>query len=113
MRKKELEGYKIVSIHVHGDTWKQFCGLVKETYNERESASGMIQKFMGKYIKDEVIFVPEEPEEDDLSFDLTLEEALDLFDLGQKLARRCGQMLDSADLRVQQLGPDGTPGPLD
>ena len=45
--------------------------------------------------------------------DLSLEEALDLFDLGQKLARRCGEMLDSADLRVQQLGPDGSLGPLE
>ncbi len=32
-----------------------------------------------------------------------LEESLALFERGQLLARRCGELLDSAELRVQQV----------
>jgi exodeoxyribonuclease VII small subunit len=33
----------------------------------------------------------------------SLEDALDLFERGQKLARRCAEMLDQAELRVSLL----------
>jgi exodeoxyribonuclease VII small subunit len=33
----------------------------------------------------------------------TLEEALALFERGQALARRCAQLLEDADLKVQEL----------
>lgn len=35
--------------------------------------------------------------------DLTLEEALALYEQGMRLARRCGEALDAAELQVQQL----------
>lgn len=44
-----------------------------------------------------------------------LEESLALFERGQLLARRCGELLDSAELRVQQVNarlpdlPEDTP----
>lgn len=36
----------------------------------------------------------------------TLEEALDLYSEGQALARRCANLLEKAELRVQQLVGD-------
>jgi exodeoxyribonuclease VII small subunit len=47
------------------------------------------------------------------SGDLPLEDSVDLYERGQKLAHLCGAMLDSAELRVQQLAADGTVEPLD
>lgn len=47
------------------------------------------------------------------SGELTLEESVALYEQGQKLARLCGEKLDSAELRVQQLASDGTLTPLD
>jgi len=47
------------------------------------------------------------------SGELTLEESVALYEQGQKLARLCGEMLDSAELRIQQLSADGSLGPLD
>ena len=47
------------------------------------------------------------------SGDLTLDESVALYEQGQKLARLCGEMLDSAELRIKQLGADGTIEPLD
>ncbi len=47
------------------------------------------------------------------SGDLTLDESVTLYEQGQKLARLCGEMLDSAELRIKQLGADGTIEPLD
>ena len=35
--------------------------------------------------------------------DLTLEEAIALYEWGMTLARRCGDSLDAAELQVQQL----------
>lgn len=37
------------------------------------------------------------------SDELPLEDALDLFERGQALAARCQQLLDAADLKVQQF----------
>lgn len=39
--------------------------------------------------------------------DLSLDESLALFERGQALAVRCGALLDSADLKVKQLGSAG------
>ncbi|MFN2137903.1 MAG: exodeoxyribonuclease VII small subunit [Candidatus Promineifilaceae bacterium] len=39
--------------------------------------------------------------------DLSLEESLVLFEKGQELAELCGQRLDEASLRVEQLTTDG------
>jgi exodeoxyribonuclease VII small subunit len=39
--------------------------------------------------------------------ELTLEEALNLFERGQLLATHCGSLLESAALRVEQLTADG------
>lgn len=47
------------------------------------------------------------------SGELTLEESVTLFEQGQQIARMCIEMLDGAELRIQQLGEDGTLGPLD
>jgi exodeoxyribonuclease VII small subunit len=47
------------------------------------------------------------------SGELALDESVTLYEQGQKLARLCGEMLDSAELRVQQLADDGTLGPLE
>jgi exodeoxyribonuclease VII small subunit len=47
------------------------------------------------------------------SGDLPLEDSVTLYERGQKLARLCGTLLDSAELRVQQLADDGTLEPLD
>ncbi|MBX3045479.1 MAG: exodeoxyribonuclease VII small subunit [Anaerolineales bacterium] len=37
-----------------------------------------------------------------------LDAALALYERGQQLAKHCGELLDSAELRVQQLGADGS-----
>ncbi|HVO71164.1 MAG TPA: exodeoxyribonuclease VII small subunit [Aggregatilineaceae bacterium] len=47
------------------------------------------------------------------SGDLTLEEAVALYEQGQQLARLCGEMLDSAELRVQQVTESGEIRPLE
>jgi len=39
--------------------------------------------------------------------DLTLEEALELFETGQRLAQYCNLKLESADLKLEQLTSDG------
>jgi exodeoxyribonuclease VII small subunit len=39
--------------------------------------------------------------------ELTLDEALGLFERGQALAARCGALLDEADLKVKQITPTG------
>ncbi len=38
---------------------------------------------------------------------LTLEESLALFERGQALAARCGTQLDQAELKIEQLTPEG------
>ena len=43
--------------------------------------------------------------------DLTLEEAIALYERGMRLARRCQGALDTAQLRVEQLGLS-EPGPM-
>lgn len=45
--------------------------------------------------------------------DLSLEEALALFERGQALAKYCGDLLEKATLRVEQLTADGEIGPYD
>lgn len=45
--------------------------------------------------------------------DLTLEESVTLYQQGQALARYCSDLLDKAELRVQQLTDDGTLAPLE
>ncbi|MDE0429324.1 MAG: exodeoxyribonuclease VII small subunit [Caldilineaceae bacterium] len=40
--------------------------------------------------------------------DLPLAESLDLYELGMKLAARCGKLLEEAELRVRKWQPDGT-----
>lgn len=42
--------------------------------------------------------------------ELPLEEALGLFERGQALAARCGELLDQAELKLRQLVPDGAGG---
>ncbi len=39
--------------------------------------------------------------------DLSLDESLALFQRGMELAKKCGEMLDSAELRIKQLVPQG------
>lgn len=39
--------------------------------------------------------------------DRTLEEALQLFERGQTLAERCGELLDQAELKVQKITGSG------
>jgi len=39
--------------------------------------------------------------------DLTLEEALELFETGQQLAKHCNLKLESAHLKLEQLTEDG------
>jgi len=41
------------------------------------------------------------------SGNLTLEASLSLFERGQRLAAHCGQLLDKAQLRIEQLTEDG------
>ena len=43
--------------------------------------------------------------------DLALEESLSLFERGQTLAKLCNQVLDQAELRLEQIG--SSPMPLD
>jgi exodeoxyribonuclease VII small subunit len=45
--------------------------------------------------------------------DLPLEESVALYEQGQQLARLCGEMLDSAELRIQQIDDAGALGPLE
>lgn len=47
------------------------------------------------------------------SGDLPLEESVQLYEQGQQLAHLCGEMLDAADLRIQQIASDGTLSPLE
>ena len=44
---------------------------------------------------------------------LPLEEAVSLYERGQTLARRCEELLEAAELRVQQIDDEGTLRPLD
>ncbi len=39
--------------------------------------------------------------------DLSLDESLALFQRGMELAKKCGVMLDAAELRIKQLVPQG------
>lgn len=45
--------------------------------------------------------------------DLSLEESVALYEQGQALARLCGEMLDAAELRVQQVTEDGEIKPVE
>jgi exodeoxyribonuclease VII small subunit len=44
--------------------------------------------------------------------DLTLEEAIALYEQGMRLARHCSDLLDTAELQVQQLGVAGDRGQM-
>jgi exodeoxyribonuclease VII small subunit len=44
---------------------------------------------------------------------LSLEDSVRLYERGQALARRCGEMLDAAELRIQQCAEDGTLTPVE
>ena len=44
---------------------------------------------------------------------LPLEESVSLYEQGQALARRCEELLEAAELRVQQIDDDGTLRPLE
>lgn len=45
------------------------------------------------------------------SEDLPLEKALERFERGQALAKRCAQLLEEAELKVRQLSVDTAPPP--
>ena len=45
--------------------------------------------------------------------DLPLDDALALFEQGQKLAAACGARLDEAELKVQKLAASGALAPFD
>ena len=45
--------------------------------------------------------------------DLPLDDALALFEQGQKLAAYCSARLDEAELKVQRLAPSGATGAFD
>ncbi|MEM7028541.1 MAG: exodeoxyribonuclease VII small subunit [Chloroflexota bacterium] len=45
--------------------------------------------------------------------DLSLEESISLYEQGMKLAEQCNTQLDTAELRVQKLSPDGQLADLD
>ena len=47
------------------------------------------------------------------SGELSLEESVTLYERGQQLAHRCAELLDAAELRVQQVTDGGTIVPLD
>ncbi|MBN2305683.1 MAG: exodeoxyribonuclease VII small subunit [Anaerolineae bacterium] len=47
------------------------------------------------------------------SGELSLDESVALYARGQQLAQLCGEMLDSAELRVQQIAEDGGVVPLE
>ena len=40
--------------------------------------------------------------------DLPLDDSLELYESGMKLAARCGQLLEEAELRVRKWQPDGS-----
>ncbi len=40
--------------------------------------------------------------------DLPLADSLELYESGMKLAARCGELLEEAELRVRKWQPDGT-----
>jgi exodeoxyribonuclease VII small subunit len=42
--------------------------------------------------------------------DLSLDEALALFERGARLAEQCDRLLDAAELRVRMIVPDGAGG---
>jgi len=44
---------------------------------------------------------------------LPLEETVRLYERGQALARRCEELLEAAELRVQQIDDNGTLRPLE
>lgn len=44
------------------------------------------------------------------SGDLSLDESVDLYARGQALAKRCGTLLDSAELRIQEITDDAESG---
>jgi exodeoxyribonuclease VII small subunit len=46
------------------------------------------------------------------SGDLSLDDSVALYERGQALARRCGELLDSAELRIQQINDAGEIRPL-
>jgi exodeoxyribonuclease VII small subunit len=39
--------------------------------------------------------------------DLTIEQSVDLYEQGVALVRQCNERLDSAELRISQLAPNG------
>ncbi|HJX40047.1 MAG TPA: exodeoxyribonuclease VII small subunit [Anaerolineales bacterium] len=45
--------------------------------------------------------------------ELPLEDSLRLFERGQRLATRCSQLLDEAELRLRKLAPDESGGYLE
>ncbi len=47
------------------------------------------------------------------SGDLPLEESVKLYERGRELAKHCQKLLDSAELRVNQLADDGTVSALE
>ena len=44
--------------------------------------------------------------------DLPLEETMALYERGRLLSRRCQDLLDAAELRIQQIDAEGTTRPL-
>ncbi len=44
---------------------------------------------------------------------LSLEDSVRLYERGQALARHCAELLDAAELRIEQCADDGTLTPLD
>lgn len=46
------------------------------------------------------------------SGDLSLDQSVDLFERGRALSAYCQQLLDNAELRVNQIADDGTVSPL-
>ncbi len=46
------------------------------------------------------------------SGDLSLDDSVALYERGQALARFCGELLDSAELRIQQINDTGEIRPL-
>ena len=47
------------------------------------------------------------------SGELSLEESVTMYERGQRLAALCNTLLDSAELRIQQIDTDGTLRPHD
>jgi len=48
-----------------------------------------------------------------VSGDLSLDDSVTLYARGQQLARLCGEILDAAELRVQQVSESGEIRPLE